>query len=91
MAFLLYSKSYNIFRCQSRDHKVRKNEWESHGPLEGTGDAHCASEIPFSEEIERKAEMDKRTELLRGLGVIDLVHRILHCTQGKGKIKPDET
>jgi len=74
--------SRSLLRCQSRDHKVRKNEWESHGPLEGTGDAHCASEIPFSEEIERKAEMDKRTELLRGLGVIDLVHRILHCTQG---------
>lgn len=35
--------------------------------------------------------MDKRTELLRGLGVIDLVHRILHCTQGMGKIKTDET
>jgi len=44
--------------------------------------AHEENSISIEDELERLSELKKREELIRGLGVIEMVYDTLHCTPG---------
>ena len=57
---------------------------------EETLDTRVPMDILEEEELERISGLLQRDNLVRGLGIVEHVYRLLHCTPGTvGLVKPD--
>ena len=57
---------------------------------EETVDTRVPMDILEEEELERISGLLQRDNLVRGLGIVEHVYRLLHCTPGTmGIVKPD--
>ncbi|XP_076464953.1 tubulin polyglutamylase ttll6-like isoform X4 [Babylonia areolata] len=63
---------------------------EDRGYAEETVDTRVPMDIQEEEELERISGLLQRDNLVRGLGIVEHVYRLLHCTPGTvGIVKPE--
>lgn len=65
--------------------KSEKSKWTSTGDL----DSSKPMDITEEEELERITGMLQRDNLVRGVGIVEEVYKLLHCTPGTGGPRKD--